>query len=251
MRIVFITVSYIKTDFQKTLLKHNLESIARFYPSATRVLLNDNPSQIFDPNEFGEGVCIESTQYPQSGEVNAYVWSAIHADEYDRFVFLHDSTALIGQLPMDLGQYHFRPIWYATPFHTATGMLELDVQDTMSSLEINGKPGLQFYQELIRKNLYVVFGGMAVWDSTFATFVKSKTNLIQVAGLFNTRRLRCLFERVVYCMFKECHPTHKLNDFPKVSFCGDIFKHKAPFTNTSLDPKMANNPFVLKVWQGR
>ncbi len=250
MRIACIVVSYVTSDFQETLLEKNIQSLQHHYPTAKIILLNDHHDRPLK-DIFGAAVHIEPTQYPQSGEVNAYVWAATHAEDFDRFLFVHDSTIALKQLPMNLEPYHFRPVWYATPFHTATGMLELDVQDTMSKLEINSIPGLTIYQDIIKKNLYVVFGGMAVWDSTFSKFIRDKTNLLQVAGLFNTRRLRCLFERIVYVMFRECHPSHKLNDFPKVSFCGDIFKHKSPFTNTSLDPTKANNPYLLKVWQGR
>ena len=252
-----IICTYIKTKFQDDLLIRNVLSVQKHHPDAQMVVLNDNyDKNIYDllktnPKIRLDSLIIEHTEHQGAGECNPYVWSCKHVDEYDRFIFIHDSVILHGKIPVDLKHVHFRPLWYATPYHASTGLINSEAESGIVELIIDNDVGTKLYDIIIRQDAYVVFGCMGVWDKEFVNFIKTRTNFLEVVYRFNTRRLRCMMERIIHIFFKYCHPSEKMKEFPSLAICGEIFKHKDDFRNTSFDPKLANNPFALKIWQGR
>jgi len=254
---VIITCSYSTTAFQDDLLIRNVLSVQKHHPEAQMVILNDNHEKNLynllktNPGIEFETIIIEPTQHKSAGECNAYVWSCKHVDEYDRFIFIHDSVILHGKIPVDLKDVHFRPLWYATPYHASTGLINSDAETAIIELIIDNDVGTKLYDIIIRQDAYVIFGCMGVWDKEFVNFIRTRTNFLAIVYKFNTRRLRCLMERIVHIFFKYCHPSEKMKNFPSLAICGEIFKHNASFSNTSFDSKLANNPYALKIWQGR
>jgi hypothetical protein len=257
LKTAVITCTYSTTEFQDTLLIKNVLSVQKYHPDAQMVILNDNYEKnihnVLKRNsdiKF-DSLIIEHTEHRAAGECNAYVWSCKHVNEYDRFIFIHDSVILHGKIPIDLKHVHFRPLWYATPFHASTGLINLDVETAIVELIVDNDVGTKLYDIIIRHDAYVIFGCMGVWDKEFVNFIRTRTNFLAVVYKINTRRLRCMMERIIHIFFKYCHPSEKMKTFPSLAICGEIFKHKDNFSNTSFDPKLANNPYALKIWQGR
>jgi len=257
LKTVVITCTHSTTDFQDELLIKSILSIKTHHPDAQMVILNDNYTKnIYDllktvPGIQVDTLIIEDTEHQGAGEGNAYVWSCKHVDEYDRFIFIHDSVILHGKIPVDLKHVHFRPLWYASPFHASTGLINSEAESGIVELIVDNDIGIKLYDSIIRKDVFVIFGCMGVWDKEFANFIRTRTNFLAVVSRFNTRRLRCMMERIIHIFFKYCHPSEKLKEFSSLAICGEIFKHKNNFTNTSFDATLANNPFALKIWQGR
>jgi hypothetical protein len=95
----------------------------------------------------------------------------------------------------------------------------------------------------------IVFGGMAVFDRTFLDFLSEKTNLQSIAPLFNTRKLRCFFERLLYIILSEFYD---ITNYTAYSVCGDILNHEQVFcSSTLLNSTISKNPYIVKIWQGR
>ena len=106
---------------------------------AVHVILKTNPDIKFD------SLIIENTEHHASGECNPYVWSCKHVDEYDRFIFIHDSVILHGTIPVDMKGVHFRPLWYATPYHASTGLINSDAETAILDLMIDNNNGIKLY----------------------------------------------------------------------------------------------------------
>jgi hypothetical protein len=252
-KVALIIVTYVKTDFQRDLLKKSVDSVLQYHPDATLVVLNDNHEELIESYlPKSSKIRYELTKHPKCGEVNAFVWSCAHTEEFTKFIFIHDSVILHGRIPTTMEtRIHFRPLWYAPPFFASVGLMLQEVEDVIKDIQIGPSLGPAIYQIILNRYIFVTFGCMGVWDRDFCKFLSTKTNIITCAGRFNTRNLRCLFERVIYICFAYMHHDVPFRHFASLSICGDINNHESAFSNIKLDSSVAKNPYALKVWQGR
>lgn len=251
-KVAVLIVSYATNDFQRDLLKQSIESVLKFHRQDTLIVLNDNhENSVEDLVPKMPSVRYELTKYPKCGEVNAFVWACQHKEEFSRFIFIHDSVVLHGRIPTSLQKTHFQPLWYAVPHHASVGLMLPEVENVIKDIMIGPTNGTSLYNIILDRYIFVVFGCMGVWDREFCTFIEEKTTILENASRFNTRNLRCLFERIVYLCFAYLHHELPFRQFTTLSLCGDIMGHKKAFLNTEVDSSMANNPYALKVWQGR
>lgn len=245
-RTVCILTAYQKTDFQKELLNTCVNSIREHMNTIDIVVLNDNsanPIHILDT----ENVKIENTKFPRCGEVNAYVWACEHINEYDRFIFLHDSTVMLKAIPLELPN-HFRPFWYTSKY-VSDNMKGKEVESFINAFTVKGELCTDIYKNLLQNRGSIVFGGMAIFDDIFVRFLANETNFLDLAHTLNTRFLRCFFERLLFIVYSKFG---NASIFNASAVCGDIFNHKGAFhPGKSIHKELANNPYVLKVWQGR
>ncbi len=246
MRLVFIVTVYQQNKDQKEYLYHCVAKIRQHHRLATIVLLDDDHTTETLPDTVYP--CIkEKTKHPRCGEVNAYVWACQHRTEYDIFVYIHDTTILIQPLPLELPN-HFRPLWHSSKCmnNNVHGSV---VNTFMDNFRILGNDCKDILKELRANRGGVCFGSMAIFDQHFLTFLSESTNFLELAYMLNTRFLRSFFERVIYIVYCKFSDPESFN---KSSLCGDIFKHGNQFRNTEWNnPKLANNPYILKIWQGR
>lgn len=245
---VFIVTTYIKTDDQRKMLEECLQSIHTHYPNAV--------IQVLDDDHYKEDIikvpdyCLsEKTPLKQCGEVNAYVWAAKHKDDFDTFVYIHDSVKLINPLPLD-SDISFRSLWYASV------NIHLDINDElvdefMCDFLIDNTNCLN---ELYMLRIHIgsmSFGAMGIWDRKFCDFLISRTNFLDLVHKLNTRRLRCFFERLIYILDSKYEGYQDPIIFMKKTICGDIYHHQDGFSNKSFDIPNPGNPYVVKVWNGR
>jgi hypothetical protein len=94
----------------------------------------------------------------------------------------------------------------------------------------------------------MVFGAMGIMNTEFARRLATQTNFTHVVPLFNARLKRCFFERLLYCIVTHWQP---VGEWRLQSVCGCIFKHQNSFHNVIPDEHLANNPYIVKCWQGR
>ncbi len=245
-RVAVIIVTYQKTEFQKELLQACLKSVQTHMKNASIFVLDDNHLNhtILDAIP---GISVERTKFPQCGEVNAYVWACEHRTEYDTFIFLHDSTFMLKELPTSTPD-HFRPLWYASKC-IRDNLKGSGVEDIMKEFKVKGESCDTIYSALLQNRGSIVFGGMAIFDSVFLNFFAEETNFLEMAPRLNTRFLRCFFERLLFMVYSKFGDSNKFN---RSALCGDIFNHRDAFhPSKTIRPELANNPYVLKIWQGR
>ena len=229
---VFIVTCYTITDFQKSLLLNCVDSIHRFYPDETIQVLDDNHNA--ELPQLPEYCKVEKTPHPRCGEVNAYVWACKNVNKYNRYVFIHDSTQLLSKLPTELF-HHYRSFWYSSRCidHNTTGP---EIEAFIEKFTIKEKDVVKVLTYLRKKCGNLSFGAMGMWDNEYNNY------------LINTRSMRSFFERLVYIIY---FYFQNPNNFVRNTISRDIIRHKNVFNNKDLNPSCANNPYLLKIWQGR
>jgi hypothetical protein len=245
MKSVFLVTTYITQPYHHFILKSCINRIQFFHPDSDIVILNDSHNVSIGITH--NNLKIVDTKYRRCGEINAYVW-ACENKGYEKYYYIHDSAFLINRISHDLSAIHYRPFWYSSA----------NVHEDTSSIEIN----TIIHKFLLKdKDIHVrahrlqlgygsiVFGGMAMFDRTFLDFLENQTNFLTVAPLFNTRKLRCFFERLLYIILSEFYD---ITSYTAYSVCGDILNHEMVFcSSTFLNSSVSKNPYVVKIWQGR
>lgn len=244
---IFIVTTYLNKPHSETLLKMCVNRIQLFHPECDIVILNDSHHVTIN-TIFSKSVKIELTKYHRSGELNAYVWACEHKDEYKSFFFIHDSVLIINRFLVDLEGINYRGLWYASKcINDDTFGSEID--DIISKFKINNQ-SIQVKINTLRQGRgSIVFGSMGAFNSKFLDFLKKNTNFLDIVHLFNTRKLRSFFERLIYIILSELYD---VKYFDSYSLCGDIFNHEEAFMSSCiLGINFSNNLYALKVWQGR
>jgi hypothetical protein len=246
--IIFIVTTYVKTDEQYNMLQECLYSIHLHHPEAVIQVLDDDHSktELISIPEFCR---VEKTPCKQCGEVNAYYWSAKHKDEFEKFIFIHDSVKLINPLPLESDK-SFRTLWYAS-INIHLDITNDIIDEFMYDFMIDNELCLE---ELYKIRIHfgsMSFGSMAVWDQKFCRFLVERTNFMEHASRLNTRRLRCFFERLVYILVKKYEGFEIPDTFIQRSICGDIYNHVDGFSNKRFDLENPGNPYAVKIWNGR
>jgi hypothetical protein len=245
-----IVVTCIRNEFQKDMLIRSIDSIQKAYPNADTVLIDDSgKGYSLDISNLSVSVYTEA-KAPKCGEINAYIWACENHDKYSHFLFVHDSTVCISPISLSLCAHPLTPLWFASKQAVlADNCFGKENDAILDMFEIDSKEHFLKTMEIVRaRKGEVIFGGMALFTPEFCEFLKDKTNFLSIAHMFNTRHLRSFFERFLYCVANEMKPYEK---FREIAICKDIFRHSVAFFNKSYDIKLAGNPYVLKLWQGR
>jgi hypothetical protein len=244
---VFIVTTFISQPHHMTTLKLCIKRIELFHPDSEIIILNDSHSVKITISE-SERLKVINTSYPQCGEVNAYVWACENKYKYETFYYIHDSTFLISRINLTLESIHYRPLWYSSS-HIHEDTKSHDINTIIYNFNINNKDIHQRANRLQLGYGSIVFGGMAMFDRTFLDYLENKTNFLRIAHLFNSRKLRCFFERLLYVVLSEFYD---ITNFSSYAICGDILNHDYVFCSSSfLNSNISNNPFAVKIWQGR
>jgi hypothetical protein len=244
---VFIVTTYLSQPHHQSTLKQCINRIQLFHPDSDIIILNDSHSVSISINQ-SDHLKIIHTKYPKCGEINAYVWACENKDKYEKFHYIHDSTFLINRFSFDLSSIHFRPFWYSSVnIHEDTTSAEID--SIIHKFLLKDKDIHVRTHRLQLGYGSIVFGGMAIFDRVFLEFLINKTNLLSLAPLFNTRKLRCFFERLLYIILSEFYD---ITSYTSYSICGDILNHEMVFcSSVFLNSSISKNPYLVKIWQGR
>jgi len=244
---VFIITTYINKPYHEALLKQCVKRVQLFHPEAYIVILNDSHNVKISIEE-ADNLKIINTKNHRCGEINAYVWACENKWLYRNYFYIHDSAFLINRIIVDLSEIHYRPLWYSS-CHIHNNTTGSDISGIINNFNINDTDIHNRAHRLQLGYGSIVFGGMAVFDSTFLEFLSTKTNFLSLSHLFNTRNLRCFFERLLYIILSDFYD---ISNFTSYSLCGDIINHDQAFSSSVfLNSSLARNPYVLKIWQGR
>ncbi len=238
MKRVILIPSCVQTEFQAELLKKCLLQVRKVYNDNQTdiVVFKDNSNEYFPVLKD----CIVIDAYvKKGGEINPYIFASKNSDDYDIFIFIHDSVLLERELPEDFMQEEvFRSLWYSDKY-------------------IEHGTNIEYHENI--KKIYTVmeckihevcFGAMGIWTKEFAKFLANHTTFQSISSVFTDRKMRTFFERFLVCLVSQ---KQTIVTWRKRAICGNIFNHKNAFynTDTNFREEIAGNPFALKLWQKR
>jgi hypothetical protein len=248
----FILTSKIINSKHRELLLESIRHIRIIYPEHTIYLINDNSNPYLFPLEelLDYNVELVDSIVKNAGEINPYLFILDENCKYEKLLYIHDSVIIKKNIDEYLSSdYHFIPIWYSTRY-IWNDIFIVQNNDILDNMIFYG-PRNSTLRELLlsfkNSNSYflVTFGAMGYFDKQFVEFIRDNTNFFTIITKFKTRNNRCLFERIITCVYILMYK----NIYTK-SICGDINNHPTSFKNTEIYINKFTNYF-LKVWQGR
>lgn len=244
---IFIVTFCNTKSYHETMLKICIDRIRLFHPDADIVILNDSHSYEIK-TVYDKCVRIEKTKYALCGEINAYVWACEHKNEYTNYIFIHDSVFLIKRIIFNIGTLHFRPLWFVSRFKS-DDTFGVDTDKIIDKIIMNAHDVQNDIIKIRNEQGHVIFGSMAMFDNSFLEYLSKSTNFLDVANMFHTRKLRSFFERVLYIFISGFYD---MNNFENYFVFGDILgQQNAFYFSSPLYSTCSNNPYALKIWQGR
>lgn len=249
----FVVTSKVTINTHRILLLECIRHIRIFYPENTIYLINDNSETKLFPHSELEDYNIEILDaiVTNGGEINPYIFILDSRCKHDKLIYIHDSVFIKKQLDcLQTTSSNFIPIWYSTKYIWNDIFIteNMDILKNMilsyNSNNINLYNLLQLFKTS-KHNFMVTFGAMGFFNKQFVEFIRDNTNFFSILDKFKNRNNRCLFERILSCiyiiMYKQMY---------NKSICGDIIYHPLSFKNSEIYPDKYTNYFV-KVWQGR
>jgi hypothetical protein len=270
----FIVTSKVTSITQKHLLLECIRHIRIIYPEHTIYLINDNSNiSLFPTTDLMDyNVEIIESIVKNGGEINPYLFILDDRCRYDSLLYLHDSVFIKKQID-HLIDHNFVPIWYSTKYIWNDIFIpeNMDILTQMVFYNYkNTNMKINLYELLLcfkkSNNFLVTFGAMSYFNKKFVEFIRDNTNFFSIVNNFKNRHNRCLFERIISCIYilmydQMYRGVPKLSHSEKVclnfgtlwypkSMCGDIIYHPSSFKNTEMYIHNYNSYFI-KVWQGR
>ncbi len=247
----FIITSKISNNTHTNLLIECVRHIRIIYPEHVIYLINDNSNTKLFPNEelLDYNVDIIDSIVKNGGEINPFLFILDSRCKHDKLLYIHDSVMIKKRLDnIFSSKADFIPIWYSNKYLWNDIFIPTNM-DILNNM-IFHKPNYINLNNLLysfrRSNNFVVtFGAMGLFSKKFVEFIRDNTNFFSIVEKFKCRHNRCLFERILTCVYMIMNK-QVYNNY----ICGDINNHPMAFKNTDIYISNYDNYFV-KVWQGR
>lgn len=243
--LVFVILTHVKDEKTGTLWKKAHDSVRKFYPDESIVVIDDNSP--LPPNIEGlENVTFIRSEYPGAGELLPYLYF-LKFKWADRMIFLHDSMALIRPFTEEelapLVKFH----WHFS---------DLPEEDAKTPIE-------ELLAELHNGDELIQFKRHAKWDGAFGVASLIHINVLEdlsekygfpdrLKQIVHTRNQRMALERVFGILLErsEYFKDQKSSNF------GSILEFPHAFhttvTEQELDEITATYPgAIIKTWHGR
>ncbi|MCE5318633.1 MAG: hypothetical protein LLG04_14875 [Parachlamydia sp.] len=242
--VVFVILTHAKDDRSCFLWKRSYDSIRKFYPSQTIVIIDDNSPQ--PPSLEGlENVCMIRGEHPGAGELLPYIYF-LKYQWAEKMIFLHDSMFLIRPFTrQELGNsvkfhWHFSDHRWdsATP-----------IEELLAHLE-NSEELIYFRNH--ESNWVGCFGVASMINITVLQELEAKYGFTsRLKDVVHTRDQRMALERVFGIMLGN----EKLYTMDSPSNFGRIHDFPLAFTfieEQALDEIHSSYPgAIFKTWHGR
>lgn len=248
----FIVTTKVTNSSHRNLLLECIRHIRIIYPEHTIYLINDNSNgSLFPLDELVDyNVELIESIVKNGGEINPYLFILDDRCKHDKLLYLHDSVIIKKNVDSFIGKNeNFIPIWYSKKYIWDDIFIPVNM-DILNNMIFYGKRELKLIDVLMsfkqsKNNFLVTFGAMGIFNKRFVEFIRDNTNFFSIVEKFKTRNNRCLFERILSCIYIILYKQIYNN-----SICGDINIHPLSFRNSDIYIDNYNNYFV-KVWQGR
>jgi hypothetical protein len=248
----FIVTTKVTNTTHKYILIECIRHIRIIYPEHVIYVINDNSNKdVFPLDELVDyNIELVDSLVTNGGEINPYLFILDDRCKNERLIYIHDSVFI--KKPIEnhiLDKNNFIPIWYSSKYIWYDIFIPQNM-DILNSMIFYGMREIKLIDLLYSlkksKNKFLVtFGAMGLFNKKFVEFIRDNTNFFSIVDKFKNRNNRCLFERILSCiyilMYKEIY---------NKSICGDINYHPLSFKNTDIYINNYNNYFI-KVWQGR
>ena len=211
------------------------DRIRYFYPENSIIIIDDNSNKKFVTEKNLYKTTIINSEYHGRGELLPYYYY-LKNRLFDVAVILHDSTFIQKYIDIKVDKYKF--LWNFNHNYD-----QIDDETKMLKL-FNNKEILNFYEN---KHLWKgCFGGMAIIDYEYLSFVNNNYNISNLLSCVLTRYNRCSFERVIACLLQMFYKEKTLLCNIK-KYCNWGITFEQIYKNPT---KYKNLP-ILKVWTGR
>jgi hypothetical protein len=250
--IAFIITTKVNNNKHRCLLIECIRHIRILYPEHTIYLINDNSIiDLFPLDELVDyNIELIDAIVKNGGEINPYLFILDPRCKHDNLLYIHDSVIIKTHIDNKIiDKSNFIPIWYSSKY-IWDDIFILQNMDILNNMVFYDKREIKLIELLYsfkhsKNNFLVTFGAMGFFNKKFVEFIRDNTNFFSIVEKFKNRNNRCLFERILSCvyiiLYKKIYNT---------SICGDINSHPGSFKNTDIYLNNYNNYF-LKVWQGR
>jgi UDP-N-acetylglucosamine 2-epimerase len=253
----FIITSKVTNNTQQFLLLESIRHIRSIYPQHTIYLIDDLSMYPLKDNQeiISSRVTVIDSIAKGGGEINPYLFSIDPRCKHETLVYLHDSAFLKSSIDsfISSSKQSFLPIWYSKKFiwddvfdpinQSIRNSMIFYSDDLANSVTLNDI--LLYFKANPKLQFVVTFSGMSIFHRSFVQFIKKYTNFFSIIHLFTCRKNRCLFERILSCIYFWIYRGSYTS-----SICGDINDHPMSFRNSNVYIDNYHNAF-LKVWQGR
>ena len=248
----FIVTTKITNSTNRNLLLESIRHIRIIYPEHIIYLINDNSDAVLFPLDelIDYNIELIDSIVKNGGEINPYLFILDHRCKHHRLLYIHDSVVIKKNIDTIIKEKRdFIPIWYSTKY-TWDNIFISQNMDILNNMIFYGKKEIKLIDLLVsfkksKNNFLVTFGAMGIFNKRFVEFIRDSTNFFSIVDNFKTRDTRCLFERILSCVYILLH-----NQMYNKSICGDINHHPLSFKNTDIYINNYDN-FFVKVWQGR
>jgi hypothetical protein len=249
--VAFIITACIRNTTHMYYLTNCIHHIRVIYPDMHIYVINDNSKLSLDDLE-GDNVDIIPSLSHRSGELNPYLFILDPRCKHDKLVYIHDTVFIKRNIDSFINrQTEIDFLWYTTTA-ISNDTFRTDNTQILNNLFLyfgNSKMSIYNFIKMVKIvgiPYTVKFGCMSVFTKRFMEKIDTFTNLRDVSKLFNCRRHRCFFERLLSILHIFIYgKDYGINN----SLCGNIYTHPRPFSNTNI-----NIPCLMplvKVWQGR
>lgn len=245
----FIVTTKITNSTNRNILLECIRHIRIIYPEHTIYLINDNSdSKLFPLDELiDHNIELIDSIVKNGGEINPYLFILDSRCKYDKLVYIHDSVIIKKNIDTIVKSSNdFLPIWYSTKYIWDDIFIPQNM-NILNHMLFHGNKLIDLLMSFKKSkhNFLVTFGAMGIFNKRFVEFIRNNTNFFSIVDRFKTRNNRCLFERILSCVYIMLY-----KQIYNKSICGDINIHPLAFRNTAIYIDNYDNYFV-KVWQGR
>jgi hypothetical protein len=194
----FIILRHVNSSITNTYWIRCYDSIRKYYPDNTILIIDDNSDQNIIHSRGKEKVLynthIINSEYPRRGELLPYYYY-LNNKYFDIAIIIHDSVFINKYIDIkDIYVDNYNFLWD----------FEHEWDQTEDELRIinrfNNKELIDFYNN---KDLWKgCFGCMSIITHDYLTYINSKYDLSKILDCVLTRYNRCSFERVIACMLR-------------------------------------------------
>jgi hypothetical protein len=247
----FIVTTKVMNINQHYILLECIRHIRIIYPEHTIYVINDNSNpELFPLDELLDyNVELIDSIVKNGGEINPYIFILDDRCKYDNLLYIHDSVIIKKRIDDVIdSNIDFIPIWYSTKYIWNDIFIPQNM-DILTNMFFYGS-NVKLIDILLsfkknKNNFLVTFGAMGFFNKKFVTKIKENTNFFSILEKFKSRDNRCLFERILSCVYIILY-----KQIYNKTICGDINYHPLSFKNQDIYINNYNDYFI-KIWQGR
>jgi hypothetical protein len=249
--VAFIITACVRNTTHMYYLTNCIHHVRVIYPDIHIYVINDNSRlPLDDLPDYNLDIITSISS--GAGELNPYLFILDPRCKHDKLVYIHDTVFIKNNIDSFINrQSEIDFLWYTTTAinNDTFRINNIEILNNLFLYFSNSKISIYNFIKMVKFvgiPYTVKFGCMSVFTKKFMEKIDLVTNLRDVARLFNCRRHRCFFERLLSIL----HIFIYGKDYGMYnSLCGNIYKHPRPFFNTDLNI-FCHMPLV-KVWQGR